>query len=180
MTKDELLRKIIEVRRERRVTLGVAARRLDSGEEIQYEAEGEYPTADVIKLPILIALYRKALEGKLSLDEQVTPKPEHYMTGTGVLNDLGRDISLSLRDTAKLMIVVSDNVATNLIIDLVGRAYVNEAMQDYGLRDTAVRQRGSFVRLLSDIRICRQRRTPSLQRDAFKARAVIESSAQNC
>jgi len=145
VTKDELLRKIVEVGRERRGTVGVAARRLDSGEEVRYEAEGEYPTASVIKLPILVALYRKATEGKLDLDERMTPKPEHYMTGTGVLNDLSRDISLSLRDLARLMAIVSDNVATNLIIDLVGRAYINEAMQEYGLKDTAVRQRLDYI-----------------------------------
>ena len=145
MTRDELLKKIVEVGRERRGTVGVAARRLDSGEEVRFEAEGEYPTASVIKLPILVALYRKTLEGKLSLDERMTPKAEHYMTGTGVLNDLSRDIALSLRDIARLMIVVSDNVATNLIIDLVGRAYINEAMQDYGLKDTSVRQRLDYV-----------------------------------
>ena len=145
MTRDELIRKIVEVGRERRGTVGVAARRLDSGAEIRYEAEGEYPTASVIKLPILVALYRKAIEGKLDLDERMTPRPEHYMTGTGVLNDLSRDVALPLRDLARLMIVVSDNVATNLIIDLVGRAYINEAMQEYGLKDTSVRQRLDYV-----------------------------------
>jgi beta-lactamase class A len=145
MTKDELLRKIVEVGLERRGSIGVAACRLDSGEEVRLHCEGEFPTGNVIKLPILVALYRKAVEGKLSLEEPVTPSPDHYMTGTGVLNDLSRDIALSLRDMARLMIVVSDNVATNLIIDLVGRAYVNEAMQDYGLKDTSLRQRLDYA-----------------------------------
>ncbi len=145
MTKEELYRKIVEVGLERRGTLGVAACRLDSGEEICFQADGEYPAPSVIALPILVALHRKAQEGKLSLEQTVTPKPEHYMTGTGVLNDLTRDISLSLRNLATLMTIVSDNVATNLIIDLVGMAYINETMRDYGLNHTSVRQRLDYA-----------------------------------
>ena len=145
MTKDELVRRIVDVGLERRGNLGVAAMRLDSGEEIQYEAQAEYPAASVIKLPILAALYQKALDGKLNLDQLVTPKPEHYMTGTGVLNDLTRDLALSFRNLAMLMIVVSDNVATNVIIDALGRDYVNDVMQDYGLHHTVLRQRLDYT-----------------------------------
>lgn len=117
-------------------TLGLWAYSLDTGERIEIRADESFPAASTIKLPILYEVWRQAGEGRFGLSDPVLLKPDDVVPGSGVLRDLTPGLSLSVRDMASLMIVVSDNTATNLLIDLVGRERINQSMADLGLTDT--------------------------------------------
>jgi len=95
-------------------------------------------SASVIKLPIVMTLYADAEEGRLSLEEQVSTGER--LGGTGVLRDLKDVDRMSLRDLAALAMTVSDNTATNRLIERVGMERVNERLDEWGCPLTRVRR----------------------------------------
>lgn len=114
--------------------LGVTARNLRTDEVVTFHADDVFPTASVIKLPILVELVRQARTGRLSLDTRVELRESDKRGGSGILKDLALGLRPTIRDLATLMIVLSDNTATNLAIDAVGGvAAVNAAMDELGL-----------------------------------------------
>ena len=114
-------------------TLGVTAINISGGGRFDYNAEMSFYPASTIKLPLLYEVFRGALEGRWSLDDTLTLTPENIVEGSGVLVDLTPGLKLSVRDTAVLMTVISDNTATNMLVDLVGLDRLNQSMADLGL-----------------------------------------------
>ncbi|MBI3976077.1 MAG: serine hydrolase [Armatimonadetes bacterium] len=109
---------------------GVAARDLASGREIVRNADEVYPAASCIKVPIMVEVLRQVDAGLLNLGAPLPYRPEHRVAGSGVLKELTPGMTLTVRDAVVLMIIVSDNTATNLLIEAVGGvAPVNEAMR---------------------------------------------------
>jgi beta-lactamase class A len=122
--------------------MGIAVRDLTSGETFFVNADTVFPQASSIKIPILLALLRQAQVGKLKLDERVELKRAMMAGGSGVLQRFGDGTStLSLRDIATLMIVLSDNTATNILIDRVGMENVNSLLRELGLKETKLQRR---------------------------------------
>lgn len=119
-------------------TLGVWAHSLTSGETIEWNAQEAFPAASTIKLPILYEVYRRADEGRLRLTETLAVQAEAVVGGSGILKELTPGLRFSVRDLATLMIVLSDNTAANLLIDLVGIDAVNSSMEALGLRGTVL------------------------------------------
>jgi beta-lactamase class A len=116
--------------------LGLWAHALDTGETVAINADTSFPSASTIKLPVLYEVYRQAGEGRFSLSDRLTVKADDLVPGSGVLKDLGDGVTLTVRQLATLMIIVSDNTATNILIDLVGKEQVNAAMAGLGLANT--------------------------------------------
>ena len=112
---------------------------LTSGTRFTRLEKEVFPTASTIKLAILYELFAQAQEGRLSLDQPRTLDRAAAVGGSGILFELGTP-SLSLRDYAILMVVMSDNTATNVLIDAVGMTNVNKRMQALGLVDTKLRR----------------------------------------
>src|SRR5438067_3109591 len=124
--------------------LGFAARNLATNEEILFDADRLYPTASVIKLAVLVEAFAQAHEKRLSLDdERLLMQPSDLVLGSGVLRDLAPGLQPTIRDIAILMEIVSDNVATNMLIDRVGGVeVVNKRIQgEYGLKDIHLHNR---------------------------------------
>lgn len=119
-------------------TLGVWAHSLTWGETIEWNANEVFPAASTIKLPILYEVYRRGGERRLGLTQELTVPAEAVVGGSGILKDLTPGLRLSVSDLATLMIVVSDNTAANLLMDLVGIAAVNNSMNALGLRGTVL------------------------------------------
>lgn len=117
-------------------TLGVWARSLDTGEFIEWHATDTFPVASTIKVPILYEVYRQAGQGRFSLTDPQTLRAEDIVPGSGILKDLTPGLVLPVKDLATLMIVVSDNTATNMLIDLVGLEAVNASAAALGLTGT--------------------------------------------
>ncbi|MCW3978765.1 MAG: class A beta-lactamase-related serine hydrolase [Candidatus Bathyarchaeota archaeon] len=117
--------------------MGVSVNDLASGDEIGVNWDERFLAASSIKIPILIELFRKAKEGAIDLEERVTVGDDVKVGGTGVLKEMGDGTAtLALSDLASLMITVSDNTATNILIDVVGMEDVNTLMEGFGLSTT--------------------------------------------
>jgi beta-lactamase class A len=133
---DDLNLRITRELKDLRGVMGVAARDLISGEEIAVNADARFPTASTIKTAVMLEVYHQAASGKLSLQANVALRAEDKVGGSGVLSRLHDGLSLTVSDLLHLMIVLSDNTATNLLIAQVGTARVNERLDSYGLRET--------------------------------------------
>ena len=122
--------------------LGIALKDLKTGKTFLLNEREVFPQASSIKIAILLEVFKQAEEGRLKLDEFIALEDSRKVAGSGVLFYLGRpSLSLSVRDTAVLMIVLSDNTATNLLIDRVGMAAINEWMDALGLPKTRLRRK---------------------------------------
>ncbi|MCK5572812.1 MAG: serine hydrolase [Bacteroidetes bacterium] len=122
-------------------TIGVAAIDLTSGEWFTLNETFVFPQASAIKIPILMEVYRQADEGRFSLGETRTVRRTDQVGGSGILQFLGDGTSqLSIRDLCVLMIVLSDNTATNILIDLVGMAHVNSMLRSLGMEQTTLQR----------------------------------------
>lgn len=106
-----------------------------SNAEIALNADVSVDTMSVIKIPLLVTLFREQEAGRVNLDERITLRTCHKRFGTGVLQTLDDGLNLTLRDAATLMIIQSDNTATDLCFEAVGGpARVTETMGALGLR----------------------------------------------
>lgn len=114
--------------------LGVAIRDLQTGEEILVNGQSTFPTGSSIKIPILVELHRQAAAGSLRLTDRLPIPKKDQVGGSGVLFHFSPESSqLSLGDLSVLMIALSDNTATNLLIDRLGMERINQTMTDLGL-----------------------------------------------
>jgi beta-lactamase class A len=113
---------------------------LTSGERIEGMPDAVFATASTIKLAILYEMFRQADEGKLRLDEVRAFDRKQAVGGTGVLAQLSAP-AMPLRDYATLMIVLSDNSATNVMIDAVGMQNVTARMAALGFAQTKLRRK---------------------------------------
>ena len=105
-----------------------------SGDEIALNADVSMDTMSVIKLPLLVTLYRDLDAGRLHLDQRIVLETSHKRFGTGVLQYLDDGLTLTLRDAATLMIILSDNTATDLCFAGVGGPErVTRTMRQLGL-----------------------------------------------
>jgi beta-lactamase class A len=122
--------------------VGVAIEDLDNGERWVVNGDIVFTQASAIKLPLLVELFRQVDAGRQDLDEIVVLSINDVVPGSGVLQQLtpGR-VRLPLRDVATLMITVSDNTATNVIIERVGMDNVNETMERLGLPHTKLQRK---------------------------------------
>lgn len=118
-------------------TLGVAAYRLDGDEDaVRYRDARPFKAASTIKVYVLLALLEAVDAGELALDEALELRPEDAVTGSGVLKSLTPGHAYSLHDLAMLMIIVSDNTATNMLIERLGLERVNGTIEAHGWRET--------------------------------------------
>lgn len=122
--------------------IGVAAKNITTGETILFNGDSLFPTASVIKLPVLVELFYKFHDRELSPDQSVFLRDSLKKPGDGILQFLQGGQTLKLIDIATLMIIVSDNTGTNYVIDQLGGRHdekleaVNGRMNSLGLRHT--------------------------------------------
>jgi beta-lactamase class A len=119
-------------------SVSLYAKNLDTGTSYELRADAPVPTASTIKLPIMVELFAEAEEGKLDWNQKLQLTDHDKVSGTGVLTELSGGDLLPIRDLMHLMIVVSDNTATNLILDRIGGDAVNQRMARLGLKQTVV------------------------------------------
>jgi beta-lactamase class A len=120
---------------------GVFVKDLTTGQTLSVRGEEEFPTASSIKIQVLTQLLVRAEKGEIDLDKKVRLLPEHITPGSGVLTYLDGEVELSILDIAILMILVSDNTATNLCIDWAGMAETNELVRQLGMKKTNLRRK---------------------------------------
>lgn len=109
---------------------------LATGEKLSIRGNEQFPSASVIKLPILVELFHQLEHGPLKLSDPLVMLAADQRPGSGILQFFSTPHQLTVGDAATLMIIMSDNSATNLIIDKVGIRNVNARMDSLGLRST--------------------------------------------
>lgn len=114
----------------------IYAKNLDSGEIFSLRGTERVRTASTIKLPIMVETYFQINEGKLKWTDEIVLTKEKKVGGSGVLGEFSDNTKLDLRTAVNLMIVVSDNTATNLVLEKVTSDAVNSRMESLGFADT--------------------------------------------
>jgi beta-lactamase class A len=131
-------------------SVSLYAKNLDTGLSYGLRADAPVPTASTIKLPIMVELFAEAEEGRLDWNQKLLLTDQDKVSGSGVLTELSSGDALPIRDLMHLMIVVSDNTATNLILDRIGGNEVNVRMARLGLKQTAVMRKIMQSKLFPD------------------------------
>ena len=115
----------------------VAVKNLKTGEEFYLNADEAMPTASLIKLPVMVEAYWQASEGKVKLEKTLTLAKGDKVQGSGILTSHFSDgATFPMKDAVRLMIVYSDNTATNMVIDQIGLPSTNARMETLGLKNT--------------------------------------------
>jgi beta-lactamase class A len=107
---------------------------------VAYHADRPVKTASIIKLPILIHTALLVESGQLSWDQRL-PLTDTRSPGMGILKVLDDGLKPTLRDVAVLMTVISDNTATNMLIDLLGIDHINQRIQALGMANTRLNRK---------------------------------------
>ncbi len=116
---------------------GIYVKCLETGEQISIDADTQMDTMSVIKIPLMVEAFRQIEAGKFKLSDRVTLRDEDKRPGTGIIRSLNEGVLLTIHDLLTLMIIVSDNTATDLMFRQVGGIEpVNALMKDYGLTQT--------------------------------------------
>jgi beta-lactamase class A len=134
----ELQAQIQNIRKNFPGDMAVYMKNLQTGEEIAIDADTTYETFSVIKIAIMAEVFHQAEMGKLSLDQRVELKPGDQRLPSGVLYTMQPGLTPSIRDLLTLMIIISDNEATDLLADKVTRSSVSSYMHELGLKDTFI------------------------------------------
>ncbi|MDQ3134932.1 MAG: class A beta-lactamase-related serine hydrolase, partial [Acidobacteriota bacterium] len=112
------------------------AKNLDTGATYDLNGDERVRTASTIKVPIMVEAFARVTEGKAKWSEELVLTKEKKGGGSGILFEFGDGLKLTLRDAVNLMIVVSDNTATNLVLDVLTTDAVNARMDTLNLKKT--------------------------------------------
>ena len=113
--------------------VSAAVRHLDTGKGFASSAERPMPTASLIKVPVMVAAYAAAREGRVALDEKVSFAADDVVPGSAVIDKLSPGATFTLRDAIRMMIATSDNTATNIVIGRIGLPATNAVLDRVGL-----------------------------------------------
>ena len=132
----ELQQKLQQMAAQYNGKVALFAQDLKTGQTVTLDPDHVVQTASIIKLPIFIEAFHQIRDGKLHFDDKIMFRPEDKVPGSGILQFLRAPQELPLEDALVLMMIESDNTATNLVIDKVGLKNVNDRIRQMGLNDT--------------------------------------------
>ncbi len=122
--------------------VGLAVKDLNTGRTFFLNEKEIFPQASSIKIAVLLEVLKQAEEGRLKLEEFIDLKPEEKVGGGTILFYLGNpSLKISVKDLCVLMVVLSDNTATNLLLDKVGMKAINDRLISLGLRQTKLNRK---------------------------------------
>lgn len=134
----------------------IYAKNLDTGKDYALRADEQVRTASTIKLPIMAAVFHQVREGQANWTDEMILTKEKKVGGSGILSEFSDGTKIDLRAAVNLMIVVSDNTATNLILDKISADGVNDFLDALGLRQTRSLRKiggGGDARINTDARL---------------------------
>ncbi len=136
---NELASRLAPLAKAHKGKVAIAVKHLGTGESYYQHADEPMPTASLIKLAVMIEVYQQVADGKVKLSDPVTLRKEDKVPGSGVLTDhFTPGITFPLGDAVHLMIAVSDNTATNLVLDKIGIGATAERMESWGFPNTKI------------------------------------------
>jgi beta-lactamase class A len=114
--------------------MGVAIKHLETGQELAVNGDRSFPMASTVKVPILVELFNQVDSGEIRLDEMASLAPYDLHLGSGQLKEyVVPGVSLSMENLALLMMRVSDNTATDIVLKRVGIDHVNRRLSALGI-----------------------------------------------
>jgi beta-lactamase class A len=114
-------------------TFGVAIYHIETDTYYLHQPDETFYAASIIKIPVMAAVFGEVLAGNATLSEKMTVREEDMVTGSGILQNLTPGFEMSIYDLIVLMIIESDNTATNMLVDRIGKKAVKQAMLEWGL-----------------------------------------------
>lgn len=129
----ELRRQLERIAARHAGVAGISLRNLATGESISIRGDEPFPSASLIKVAILVTMLDEVNEGRMALDERVSLVARDRVGGSGVLRNMASGLAPTLEDHAWLMITLSDNTATNLLLDRLDIRTVGLKMEALGL-----------------------------------------------
>jgi len=131
--------------------MGIAILDLNTGQKFLLHPDDIFPQASSIKITVLAELYRQAQQGKLKLTDLYTVQASDLVPDSDIMNGLTPGVTkITLRDLATIMVAVSDNSATNVLIDRVGMENVNAFLNSLGLTHTRLRRKMMDLKAASE------------------------------
>ena len=128
-----------------RGVVGYTVHALETGEWLERRGDETFPTASLIKVPVLVTVFDLVEQGKLSLGDPLTVLKLDKVPGSGILRFLHDNMTVTVRDASWLMTTISDNTATNILLDRIIIRRVWDKMEALGLRNTKVHSK-TFLR----------------------------------
>jgi len=132
----ELETNIQRVLRDFQGEIGFIIKDLQSGRAIVHDADRRFPSASMVKVPIMAACYKAAEEGRISLQDVLKLARRDKVRGSGSLRAAPSGTPVTVEKLIDLMITDSDNTAANMLIDLLGFDYLTQTFKDFGLERT--------------------------------------------
>lgn len=114
------------------------AKNLDTGETYALNPDERVRTASTIKIAVMIEAFARVNEGKIKWTDEVVLTKEKKVGGSGILNELSDNLHLTFRDAVNLMMILSDNTATNLVLDVLTTDAVNARMESLGFKNIKI------------------------------------------
>ena len=114
------------------------AKNLDTGETYALNADDRVRTASTIKIAVMVEAFARVAEGKSKWTDELVLTKEKKVSGSGILQELSEGLHITLRDGVNLMMLVSDNTATNLVLDVLTTDAVNARMESLGLKQIKI------------------------------------------
>ena len=114
------------------------AKNLDTGETYGLNADDRVRTASTIKIAVMVEAFARVAEGKVRWTDELVLTKEKKISGSGILQELSDGLHLTLRDGVNLMMLVSDNTATNLVLDVLTTDAVNARMEALGFKQIKI------------------------------------------
>lgn len=118
--------------------LGLYVKHVETGKELGIDADKIFPLGSVFKIPLMVEVFRQADEGLISLDEKLKLEPRYYCIGSGILQYLSPGLELTVRDLITLMIIATDNTASEMLWKRIGIQRVNYLIRDLRLAKTSI------------------------------------------
>ncbi len=118
--------------------VGVAAKHLETDKRVSYNADTVFFTASTLKVPLLVELYRQVDAGIIDVNQRIDLTDALRVPGSGVLKELAAGLQPTVHDLAMLMIIISDNSATDILYNRVGGDNINNTMRQLGLTHTHI------------------------------------------
>ena len=118
--------------------VGVGAKHLETGGHMCHNADTVFFTASTLKVPLLVELYRQVDAGVVDVNQRINLTDDLRVPGSGVLKELAAGLQPTVHDLAMLMIIISDNTATDILYNRVGGDNINNTMRQLGLNQTHI------------------------------------------
>jgi beta-lactamase class A len=150
--------------------IGVSVKNLVTCEHAELNGDRLFPSASTFKVPVIVEFFRQVERGMVSLDEKHVLRESDKVPGSGILKELSEGMQVSYRDLLNLMMIVSDNTATDIVVEKVGFENINAMLDSFELYKTRVVKycRDILFDLLDLNHLSREERTIKVFRDASK------------